>query len=73
MTQDLLKIINKQLRHKKIKFNPYIVIDVITAIGNHVNGIMKLADKGISVRQLFLIWALQARWIDYNIDEQKII
>ena len=39
--------------------------------GNHINGIIDLTDKGIGVRQTFLKWALQARWINYNIDEQK--
>ena len=37
----------------------------------YINGIIDLTDKGIGVRQSFLQWALQARWIDYNIDEQK--
>ena len=39
--------------------------------GNHVNGIIDLTENGIGVRQLFLQWALWARWIDYNVDEQK--
>ena len=39
--------------------------------GNHLIAIIDLTDKGISVRQSFLLLALQARWIDYNIDEQK--
>ena len=37
---------------------------------NHINGIIDQIDKGIGDRQSFLLWALWARWIDYNIDEQ---
>ena len=36
-----------------------------------INGIIDLTDKGIGVRQSFLLWAVWARWIDYNKDEQK--
>ena len=41
--------------------------------GNHINGITGLTEKGIDVKQSLLWWTLQARWIEYNIDEQKII
>ena len=47
------------------------MIDDHSCNGNHINGIIHLTDTGIGVRQSFLKWALQARWIDYNIDEQK--
>ena len=53
-------------------FNSYIVIDDHCYDGNHINGIIDLADKVIGVRQSFQYWALQAWCIDYNIDEQKI-
>ena len=38
--------------------------------GNHLNGIIDLTEKGIGVRQSFLLLTLQARWIGYNINEQ---
>ena len=50
---------------------PYIVIDDHGNDVNHFNNIIDLNDKGIGVRQSFLKWALWARWVDYNIDEQK--
>ena len=50
---------------------PYIMVDYPGYNGNHINGIIDLNDKGIGVRQSFLKWALWARWVDYNIDEQK--
>ena len=34
---------------------------------NHINGILDITDTEIGVRQVFLKWALRARWID----EQK--
>ena len=43
------------------------MIDDHSYDGNYINGI-DLTDKGIGVRQSFLYWALQAQWIDYNID-----
>ena len=52
-------------------FNPYIMIDDHRYDGNHINGILDLADKGIGVRQSFIYWAVWARWIDYNIDEKS--
>ena len=42
-----------------------------TYIGNHINGIIDLTDKGIGVRQSFLQLALGAWWIDYNKDKQN--
>ena len=53
----------------RLSINPYIVIDDHGYDGKHMNGIIDLTDltdKG--VRQSLLLWALQARWIDYNID-----
>ena len=41
--------------------------------GNHKNGIMDLTEKWIGIRPKFLKWALQAQWIDYNIDEKTIL
>ena len=39
---------------------------------NNINGIIDLTVKEIGVRHSFLLWALRDRWIDYNIDKQKI-
>ena len=41
--------------------------------GDHLkNGIIDLTDRGIGVRKSFLLWALWAQWINYNIDEQNL-
>ena len=49
------------------------MIDDHSYDGNYINGIIDLTDSGIGFRQSFLLWALWARWIDYNIDEILIV
>ena len=63
-------VIKVPTENDMVYLNPYIVMNDHSYDGNHINGIIDLTYKEIGVGQSFLKWALWARWIDYNIDEQ---